>query len=170
MPRTASTPEPRKRLSKEEMLQRRNMAIDLRRAGITLDVIAARLNYPNVQAVQRDIDLLISSVLKTPQDEMRGLEALRLDYMTMVLWPEARKGINRAIDQLLKVMERRAKLFGLDAPVQVEQITLDGIETAIKELEKELDTNDRAKLPKPRRRAVRAEDRFGPAPEPDAEA
>lgn len=130
-------------LSREEQIQRRNMAVDLRRAGVTLEAIAARLNYPSATHAKRDIDLLISSVLKTPQDEMRGLEALRIDFLTMVLWPDAKKGIARAIDQVVKLMERRAKLFGLDAPVQVEQITLDAVESEIKRLEAELGSKAR---------------------------
>lgn len=150
MPGARGTP-----LTREERVQRRNMAIDLRRAGVPIDTIASRLNYPTPTHAQRDIDLLVSSVLKTPQDEMRGLEALRLDYLTLVLWPEAKKGNSRAIDQVVKIMERRAKLFGLDAPVQVEQITLDGIENEIKKLEQEMGKKTRRRVRKS------AEERFG---------
>jgi hypothetical protein len=43
-----------------------------------------------------------------------------------------------AIDRLLKFMERRAKLLGLDSPSKVEVMTVDAIDRAIAELTAEL--------------------------------
>lgn len=44
----------------------------------------------------------------------------------------------KAIDTCLRIMERRAKLLGLDAPTKVEVFTLDYIEAKIRELADEL--------------------------------
>ncbi len=44
-----------------------------------------------------------------------------------------------AIDRLLKIEERRAKLLGLDAPVRAELITIDAIEAEVARLAAELD-------------------------------
>lgn len=132
--------------SRDELIARRNAAIEMRRAGATPDQIAAKLKYASPEAARRDIDTVLSSVLRTPLDEMRALEALRLDALLITLWPEARRGVSRAIDQVIKIMERRAKLYGLDAPVQVEQITLDAVESEIKRLEAEMGQATRKKL------------------------
>jgi len=44
------------------------------------------------------------------------LEALRLDQMQAALWQRATDGEVRAIDRILRIMERRARLLGLDEP------------------------------------------------------
>lgn len=44
----------------------------------------------------------------------------------------------QAIDRMIRIMERRAKLLGLDAPTKVEVITLDAIEAEIRRLNEEL--------------------------------
>jgi hypothetical protein len=40
--------------------------------------------------------------------------------MTLALWPAAMRGDVTAVTGLLRIMERRAKLLGLDAPVKVD--------------------------------------------------
>lgn len=47
----------------------------------------------------------------------------------------------QAIDRLLKVQERRAKLLGLDAPTKVEMLTVDAIDAEIKKLQAEFAEN-----------------------------
>ena len=47
---------------------------------------------------------------------LRDLEAARLDRLTQALEPGITAGDPRAILAAVRVMERRAKLFGLDAP------------------------------------------------------
>jgi len=51
-------------------------------------------------------------------EEIRRLELERLDAMLFAIGPEVRKGSYGAIDRALKIMERRARLLGLDAPVK----------------------------------------------------
>lgn len=53
-------------------------------------------------------------------DVMRTQEGARLDRMQRAVWPAAITGDIPAVNTVLKIMERRAKLFGLDAPVKVE--------------------------------------------------
>lgn len=47
--------------------------------------------------------------------ELRKLELLRLDELQEVAWRFAMAGQLTGIDRVLKIMERRAKLLGLDA-------------------------------------------------------
>ena len=58
--------------------------------------------------------------------ELRALECERLDEMGRGLWAEARKGNPKAVEKMLKVMERRAKLIGLDAPTKHAATNTDG--------------------------------------------
>jgi hypothetical protein len=43
-----------------------------------------------------------------------------------------------AVDRLLKIAERRARLLGLDAPTRTELITLDQVDAEIKRLTEEM--------------------------------
>jgi hypothetical protein len=40
--------------------------------------------------------------------------------MITVLWPQVAKGNQGAVDRVLRIMERRAKLLGLDAPTKAD--------------------------------------------------
>lgn len=60
-------------------------------------------------------------------EEVRRLELQRLDAIFLKLWPKPPQGSStipkldpRTADTLLRVMERRAKLLGLDAPTKWE--------------------------------------------------
>jgi len=52
--------------------------------------------------------------------ELLALELSRLDQMMQALWPKARRGHLGAIDRVLRVMERRSRYLGLDAPTKLE--------------------------------------------------
>ena len=55
-----------------------------------------------------------------------GKEIARLDGMLEKLWPKARRGEVSAVDRVLKIGERRAKLLGIEAPVRIETTGKDG--------------------------------------------
>lgn len=133
MPRTAN-------YADDEEGQRRNAALEMRRAGASLDQITRRLNYASVTACRNDINKIISDTLKMSHDEAKALELIRIDGLLLYLWPEARRGVAGCVDRVIKLMELRAKLLGLFAPVQVEQVTFDAVESEIKRLEQELGT------------------------------
>ena len=48
-------------------------------------------------------------------EDWRAQELARLDRMQVGLWPQVIKGNHGAIDRVLRIMERRARLLGLDA-------------------------------------------------------
>jgi hypothetical protein len=81
-------------------------------------------------------------------DEFRRLEGQRLDLLLEKAMDKAlseEKSSMFAIDRVLAIMDRRAKLMGLDAPVRTEVITLDYIQAEIQRLEAtlgEIDDND----------------------------
>ena len=101
--------------------ERRQRAIELRKSGATLHQIAAQTGVSHEQA-RKDIerafaDLLAEQNAKT--EELRAMELERLERMHLALWKQALEGHHGAIDRLLRIAERRAKLLGLDAPAKV---------------------------------------------------
>lgn len=99
-------------------LQRQAQALELRRMGKGFAEIAAALGIGKSQAHR----LVVAGMEDARQqiaasaDDLRVEEVSRLDGMLAGLWPTARKGGVAAVDRVLKIMERRAKLLGLDAP------------------------------------------------------
>ena len=57
--------------------------------------------------------------------EIRDIEMARLDRMQTALWSKVLQGHEGAIDRVLRIMQRRADLLGLDAPKK-QDITSDG--------------------------------------------
>jgi len=51
--------------------------------------------------------------------EVRRLELSRLDEMLQALWPKVQKGNQGAVDRALRIMDRRSKYLGLDAPTSL---------------------------------------------------
>jgi hypothetical protein len=77
---------------------------------------------------------------------VRLLELARLDDLFTVMYRQAMDGSRLAVDRCLRIMERRAALVGLDAPLQIRQavISEDDFSEAIRQLEAEATALDRA--------------------------
>src|SRR5262249_7331072 len=58
--------------------------------------------------------------------QVRALELSRLDELHRALWPLGLRGDLQAIDRLLKIAERRARLLGLDAPTKGAGVSREG--------------------------------------------
>ncbi len=116
------------------------VALELRKAGATYDEIARRLGYSNRSAARRLVVRALDRTVSEPANELRTLECARLDALLQALWPKAMEGNPRSVEVALQVMERRARLLGLDAPPRrvVEVLTADVVERAIQELEREI--------------------------------
>src|SRR5262249_60655880 len=59
-------------------------------------------------------------------ESLRQLELERLDAMLMGIWSAASRGDLASIDRAIKIMERRSRFLGLDAPEKVAPTTPDG--------------------------------------------
>jgi hypothetical protein len=101
-----------------EAAERRARALELRKAGATYDQIATQLGFANRGGAYRAVATALKEITAEPAEEVRALELERLDAMLLGLWPQARKGSNGAVDRVLRIMERRAKLLGLDQPTR----------------------------------------------------
>ena len=99
--------------------ERRAQALELRKAGASYEQIARQVGYSNRGNAYRAVMLGLAEVTQEPALEVQKLELERLDAMLLGLWPQARRGEGAAVDRVLRIMERRAKLLGLDAEQKV---------------------------------------------------
>ncbi len=91
------------------------------------------------------------------------MQVMRIERATRAIWPQVAAGDLFAIDRLVKLMERQAKLLGLDAPTQV-SITEDtkaSLTTVLADLEKVLIAGE-VVPDEPNRRAVESGRDQGP--------
>jgi Ni,Fe-hydrogenase III large subunit len=106
--------------------ERQKEALSLRLVGLSYDAIAERLGFANRSGSFRAVQAALKKTLQEPADELRTLELERLDSMLLPLMAQAKKGNQGAVDRVLRIMERRAKLLGLDAPTKQEVTGKDG--------------------------------------------
>jgi polyphosphate kinase 2 (PPK2 family) len=103
-----------------EAVEKQKQALELRKAGATYEAIAKKLEYANASGAEHAIKAALKATVQDGADAVRQLEVERLDAMLMGLWTTANKGNHGAVDRVLRIMERRARLLGLDAPTKTE--------------------------------------------------
>lgn len=117
--------------------ERRRQALELRRAGASYEDIGRALEV-NKGTIHRWVMRAIHEATVEPARELITVEQQRLDRMQQGLWAKATQGNATAVLAVLKIMERRARLLGLDAPQRVDVgvggVDLDGAVTALLEL------------------------------------
>lgn len=96
-------------------------ALELRKAGATYEMIAQQLGYASKSSAFTAVSRLMNKSRREGGKEAFEMELRRLDDLLMSVWPAARQGELSAIDRALRIMERRAKLMGLDAPEKSQQ-------------------------------------------------
>lgn len=155
---------PRKGLT-ARYAERDAMATAMRAEGKTYETIAAALGYANRMSAYRAVQRVLQATVQEAGDELRALELERLDRMYEAALDVLKKKhlahsqgrvitldgvpleddgpVLSAIDRLLKIQERRAKLHGLDAPTKHEVRTIGAIEAEIVELERQVAERDR---------------------------
>lgn len=88
-------------------------ALDLRVAGASYRQIAATLKM-SLSTAHRLCQRALQEAKSDEVAEARTAELMRLDRLLMAVWPRASGGDMDAVDRALRVMDRRAKLLGLD--------------------------------------------------------
>ena len=95
--------------------QRASMAFELRKAGVPYDEIAVKLGYRNAKGAESAVARVLEGKYTTQDvEKVVSMELARLDALQTVAWRRAKEGDLRAIDRILKIMERRAQYLGLD--------------------------------------------------------
>lgn len=140
----------------DEAAQRAGRAAHLRSRGMSYSRIAADLGYGDASAARKACQRALQAIVAEPAEELRQVELIRLDSMWVAALAvleakhftvsqgkliyngedllEDDAPVLAAIDRLLKIQERRAKLLGLDAPVKTDVTITDGIDQQIQAL------------------------------------
>lgn len=141
-------------------------AARLRAQGLAYREIAEALGYADASGAYKSVTRALNAVPAEAVDELRAVELARLDDLTRRAWAVATKThpvvaangrvvlgpdgeplvddgpVLHALDRLLKIAERRARLLGLDAAkkyeVKQQVVTLDAIDAAIADLRSQL--------------------------------
>ena len=112
-----------------ELFEKERQVVQYRQGGATFDAIAKKLGYADESgaraAFKRAMERMRDDALNA---EMRELHRQRLEVALTAIWPDVVRGDLEAIKVMLKILERDAKLYGIDAPVKTEMevTTYDG--------------------------------------------
>jgi hypothetical protein len=115
-------------------------ALELRKSGASFEVIAAELGYQDKSGARKAVLRALETTLQEPAQELRTLECERLDQLLFAVWSDALEGDVRAVDRVLRIMDQRAKLLGLNAPTRVDvdqTVTVDPSEIEVVRLVRE---------------------------------
>lgn len=142
--------------------ERDHQAVEMRRRGASYRQIATALGMRSPSSAYDAVERALTSAQREANAEVRQLEIDRLDDLRVRCWQVLGKQhlmVNQgrvmthpttgevltddmprlqAIDRLLKISERYAKLLGLDAPLRTKVEVMDGIDSEIERLVAEL--------------------------------
>jgi hypothetical protein len=116
-----------------EQAHRYREVVRLRTAGLTFDEIADRLGYGSRSGAKEAYDAALRRWGREAIDDLRTLEGERLEQLWRRVFAQIIADPNMAVSEMtslvnsaVKVSARKAALFGLDAPRQVEIAGEDG--------------------------------------------
>lgn len=102
--------------------ERRAKGLRMRAMRMTYQQIADQLYKGNKGQCHRDLQRAIDDLPREAAEQVRMQEVELLDVMARGLVTKASKGDDKAVQSMLRIMERRARYLGLDVPVQVESL------------------------------------------------
>lgn len=131
---------------REELAERRRKVAVLRLQHWTENEIAAELGVSQ-PTISRDLAVIRDEWLErrmTAYDQWVAEELAKLEVLERTLLPEAIAAGGSAVDRVLSVMDRRARLLGLDKPQLHEHtiVTEDALDAEIRRLEERLARHD----------------------------
>jgi hypothetical protein len=115
------TPEP-------DQIERENKVLELRSQSYTWRAIAGEVGYASGAGALKAYMRAIKRQQQEPVEAALFMELSRLDELQSTYWEPAVQGNMRAGEFVLKIMDRRAKFLGLDAPtkIQAEVVSYEG--------------------------------------------
>lgn len=97
-----------------ERVERQRVALELRLQGFSYARIAHQMGWASPSGPYRAVQAALKDVIREPAEQVRLMELGRLDAMLVAYWPLVEQGQVNAGGLVLRVMERRANLLGLD--------------------------------------------------------
>lgn len=101
---------------KAQALHREARAVELLMAGRDYDQIAAELGYSSRSGAWRAVQRALRKHREEVAGEYLTLELDRLDVLQAALWDAAMNGDPKAVEGVLKIIDRRCELLGLVPP------------------------------------------------------
>ena len=112
---------------KPETLEKEKKVLEFRRGGLTFDLIAERLGYASASGAHKAYLSACNRIVYEDVVEVRKSEMDRLDIAQAAIWGDLTDTQNvdantraRLVLALIKIMERRARLLGLDMPTKAQ--------------------------------------------------
>jgi hypothetical protein len=111
-----------------DVLEKEAQVLKLRRVGFTFDLIAKELGYSHASGAQKAYVNACKRIVRSDVEEIRKEEQDRLDIAQTAIWQGVLRGDVPSVSVLIRIMERRARLLGLDMPTkqQIEVTNTDG--------------------------------------------
>jgi len=115
------------------------MALQLRLRGDSWQRIADQMGFKCASQAYAVWKRAMDRTCREVADETRQLEVERLDALWRVMFAKAMTGSHQAVDRCLAIMDRRAKLLGLDAPARarIDVVDIGQLVDAVESLERE---------------------------------
>lgn len=104
---------------------RRARAVELRARGLTYEQVAQEVGYTSRATAYNAISEALEVRQAEGVEQLRRLELDRLDAVHASVWPQAMDGHVPSVMALLRVMELRTRLLGLQAPADRKRKTED---------------------------------------------
>ena len=99
---------------------KRAQALQLRMGGASYSAIAAQMGSSGAGTAYKQVRAALREMLQEPADAVRAIELERYDRLMLAHWPTALRGDIQASAMVLRIMERRAAMLGLDAPKKID--------------------------------------------------
>jgi len=132
---------PRQR--QQQVVERRKQVAALRLAGVRSERAIAERLHVHQSTISRDLTALDAEWQREAADciaREKALDLQRIERLIQALWPQAISGEAKTwhVDRLVALLDRKAKLLGLDAPVKREdKVTMDFADAARQIAERE---------------------------------
>jgi len=144
---------PKKSKLNPTTLEKEAKVLELRRGGLTFDMIADRLGYASASGAHKAYVTACNRIIYADVVETRKIEMDRLDIAQAAIWTNVIAGEVPSVIALIKIMERRARLLGLDMPtkaqIEVNIYEHDAIDSEVKRLVAILDSQQTGALDAP---------------------
>tara|TARA_B100000131_G_scaffold265524_1_gene263099 strand:- start:166 stop:696 length:531 start_codon:yes stop_codon:yes gene_type:complete len=109
-----------------EVAERYRRVVDLKKAGLTYDQIASELGYADRSGAKRALDAALERWGTESVTSLRMIQNEQIDDLFRRVMTAILEGDLSQVDVAIRLMKRRAELFGLDASKRHEISGLDG--------------------------------------------
>lgn len=122
-----------------EVQQRERRAVELALAGHTYNEIAEQCGYASRSGAWDAVHRLLGREAAASADQLRNQDGARIERLILTHWQDAIAGDVKATDVILRLLARKARLFGLDAPLVADVTVRNEVDEQIRQLAAELE-------------------------------